>query len=515
MGNYRTELFSTRIATAVLFVVLAVSGIGFSLYLFYIANSLYMFVVASIFTILALISGLFNVFAATCYYRSFFYAKHFEDVKRGLKPLKSYPSVALIMVSCNEDPRIIKRCLLRLLELNYDKARVRYYLGDDSTDREISSSLREFCRQHGVAYTHRNGREGFKAGNINNVLRHSKEELVAIFDYDEYITDRNFLVELVPYFSDRKLAYVQTEKKYASGKGLFAESVALFDAFFFKFVQQARAFNNTAIFAGSCGIIRRSVIEGIGGFPEYITEDTFFSFESDMKGYKSLYVPKVYALGKPLESFTKLVKQQWRYNYGGTQFLWYFYRHRKPNKISPLSHIDYLTHGFGLNFASVILLFFTLVSVLIVLFVVPVVNLTFQQIFNIRYIEATLEIFGAIAFVLSLMVPVILTKVYFRSIRKGIMMLFLNFALAVVRTKAAIAATFNMNPTSVWGAKTSSRKRGMLFALMNTRIELLITLGLVVFGTWAALNNNIAGSIWLLWYAALYSLATIFFYKYG
>ena len=37
-----------------------------------------------------------------------------------------------------------------------------------------------------------------------------------------------------------------------------SDSINLFDAFFFKFIQPARAFNNTAIFSGSCGIIRRS-----------------------------------------------------------------------------------------------------------------------------------------------------------------------------------------------------------------------------------------------------------------
>jgi cellulose synthase (UDP-forming) len=89
-------------------------------------------------------------------------------------------------------------------------------------------------------------------------------------------------------------------------------------------VQPSRALNNTAIFAGSCGLIRRSALDKIGGFPEYIIEDTFFSFESDMHNYTSIYIPKVYAYGKPITTFTELVKQQWRYNYGDTQFMMYY-----------------------------------------------------------------------------------------------------------------------------------------------------------------------------------------------
>ena len=42
-------------------------------------------------------------------------------------------------------------------------------------------------------------------------------------------------------------------------------------------------------------------------------------------------------------------------------------RHNKDNKrMGALSKVDYFTHGFGLNYISVILIFFTVVSILIV-----------------------------------------------------------------------------------------------------------------------------------------------------
>ena len=105
---------------------------------------------------------------------------------------------------------------------------------------------------------HRNDRKGFKAGALNNMLKHSKEEFVAIFDYDEVPhKHRTSLMDMLPYFSDKKLSYIQTEKRYFKGT-FFSDTVDLFDAFFFKFVQPSRALNNTAIFAGSCGLIRRT-----------------------------------------------------------------------------------------------------------------------------------------------------------------------------------------------------------------------------------------------------------------
>ncbi|MGC8538125.1 MAG: glycosyltransferase [Candidatus Micrarchaeia archaeon] len=507
--------FSVRIITVIIFVLMAVAGIGFSAYLIYISHSLYMYVLAILFTILSVVSGFFNIFASAFYYRSYFYDRYLNTINSNLKPLKRKPKVAIIIPLYNEDVESVEKNVLRLFELNYPKKLLHFYIADDSTDEQKARAISEFCRDNGITYIHRENRKGFKAGALNNVIKRVYEEFIAIFDYDEYLINKNFLIDLLPYFSDKKLAYVQTEKRYKKSSGLFEQSIGLFDAFFFKFIQQARGSNNTAIFAGSCGIIRRSVWKELGGFPEYVIEDTFFSFEADMKKYHSLYIPTVYAEGKPIKSFTELVRQQWRYNYGDTQFLWYFYMHKKPKSMSPLSHIDYITHGFGLNYISVILVLFTLVSVMIVFSAVHFVPLTISQVFQQQYIGTDLEIFGGVAFLLSLIAPVIITKIYFNSVKKGLMIFMLNFSLAIVRTKAAFAAILGKNPALKWNRPEGRRKHDIVFAITNTKLELAFGIALVALGVVATAQHNLAGGIWLLWYAALYMLATVFIYKYG
>ncbi len=514
-------VLGTRIITSAIFVVIAIAGITFSLYLIYVANNVYMFFVAALFAVLSVVSGFFNIFTALMYYRSYFYDTHIKKITSQLKPVKRWPTIAVIMPVYNEDVRVVEKNLLRLKDLKYEKGKIKYYLGDDSTNPEMISELYRFCKKHGIVHVRRGTREGFKAGNVNNVLKISKEEYVAIFDYDEYVTDTNFLIDLIPYFNDKKLAYVQTEKSYIKGKTLFSDSIALFDAFFFKFIQQARALNNTAIFAGSCGIVKKSALDAVGGFPQYMIEDTFFSFESDMHGYNSIYVPKVYAIGKPLTTFTQLAKQQWRYNYGDTQFLRYFYKYKNPKRLTPLSNIDYVTHGFGLNYISLVLLLFTVVSVLIVFSAVPLTTITLQNLFNINanYIGVDLEIIGSFAFALSLVIPVVLTKLYFKSIKKGIMILMLNFALVVIRTKAALSALFTpplkLDLGKIWSRYKNNNRNNLTAALASTRTEIALAAGLAGLAGLAFLNGNLTGSIWLFWYAALYSLATIFFYRYG
>jgi cellulose synthase/poly-beta-1,6-N-acetylglucosamine synthase-like glycosyltransferase len=248
-----------------------------------------------------------------------------------------------------------------------------------------------------------------------------------------------------------------------------------------------------------------------------VIEDTFFSFESDVHNYKGLYLPKIYAYGRPVTTFTGLMRQQWRYNYGDTQFMFYFLkkRPRKLNLRSPLWNIDYITHGFGLNYLSVMLLLFTAASIMIVFSNLPFVHLTIFNFIKPGNSTIYLEAFGAVAFVLSLFVPIILTKIYFKSIRKGFMIFLLNFALAVVRTRAAIAALLNRSPSWQWKREKTRKNSDILYSIHSTKYELVLSSGLFIFGYLALASKNMSGGIWLLFYGCLYLCATVMIYKYG
>ncbi|MEM3827462.1 MAG: hypothetical protein QXR58_02580, partial [Candidatus Micrarchaeaceae archaeon] len=168
-----------------------------------------------------------------------------------------------------------------------------------------------------------------------------------------------------------------------------------------------------------------------------------------------------------------------------------------------------------LNYLSLVLIIFTFVSVLIVFSSFPLRYLTLNELFNIKDITFDLQAFGIIAFTLSLFIPVILTKVYFKSISKGVMIFILNFALAFIRTKAAIAAMLNADPKPQW-QKSKSKSGDLLHSLGNTKFEISFASLLFVLGYISImLNSNITGGLWLMWYGALYSIATILLYKYG
>ena len=502
-----------------LFSVLTVLGIGFSIYIMLITKSVLSEAVALAFLMLSAISGFFNTFTSYSYYRSYLYDKHLEKIQKGLKPLQRYPTVAVVMPVYNEDKNITERNFLRLMEMEYPKDKISFYLLDDSTDARIRNELKRFASRTGISYIHREDRRNFKAGALNNFCMNAKEEFLAIFDYDEYLSDKKFVLDLLPYFSNKKLSYVQTEKRFQKGT-FFSDTVDIFHGFFFKFIQPSRALNNTGIFAGSCGMIRTSYLKKMGGFPEYVTEDTFFSFESDANGYESLYLPKNYALGAPITKFSHLAKQQWRYNYGDTQFLGYFVgkilgkENKKPK--SRWLMVDYVTHGFGLNYISVVLIIFTLVSVAIVfsgLTIVPSSGIA--GMLTSSSAEIVFETLGVLAFSLSLLAPVVVTKLYFGSLKKGFMMLMLNFALAFIRTKAALLAIFNSTVNNSWtGISFLKAEKGIIFALKNSVVETVFSGALFVLGIVAMLINNMYGGLWLMGYGVFYISTAYMFYKY-
>ncbi|MCL5008036.1 MAG: glycosyltransferase [Candidatus Marsarchaeota archaeon] len=507
--------FNYRFLIILLFVAISVSGISFSLYLFLISNNMYTFVIAAVFFILSLVASVFNIYAAYLYYRSYFYNDYLNRISRGLKPINRYPKVAVIVPIRNENPDIVKRTLSSLMLMNYPKDKIRIYVSDSSSDMDAVDKIRDFCKSNGLTYIYGENRKG-KAGNLNRAMEALKDErYVAIFDYDERLVDRNFLIDLIPYFDDKMVAYVQTEKAYDKGN-LFTESIDLFDKFFFKFIEPARAMNNTAIYAGSCGLISRSVLNEMGGFPEYVIEDTFFSFDAHSKGYKGLYIPKVYALGIQLKTFSALSKQQWRYNFGDTEFIGYFVAKRKYMKErNMLDHMDYIMHGLGLSYISVILICFTVVSILIVFSTLSYTHISLGYLLNLNNITLDLEILGSGALFLSVFAPVVLSKIYFGSFKKGFMLFALNYALAITRAKAVIAVILRKNPFTYWRREARVRKNDAYFSLISTKVELLFAGLIFAFSYIAISTDNLIGGAWLIWYGIMYIFATIFVYRYG
>src|SRR6202044_1543704 len=170
---------------------------------------------------------------------------------------------------------------------------------DDSTDeaQQVARDCVERYQALGVpiVYIHRDNREGFKAGALQEGLAVSKGEFVAIFDAD-FIPPADFLRRTVPYFADTKLAMVQTRWSYINRNysALIEVQAILLDGHFA--IEHSSRFRSGLFFNfnGTAGIWRRAAIEDAGGWQhDTLTEDTDLSYRAQLRGWHFTYLPEI------------------------------------------------------------------------------------------------------------------------------------------------------------------------------------------------------------------------------
>ena len=105
------------------------------------------------------------------------------------------PRVTIQLPLFNEST-VTNRLLDAVAKMDYPASRLEIQVLDDSTDetQAIAHAHVERLRAQGVdaVYLHRVDRTGYKAGALENGLKHAKGELVAIFDAD-FVPDADFL----------------------------------------------------------------------------------------------------------------------------------------------------------------------------------------------------------------------------------------------------------------------------------------------------------------------------------
>lgn len=206
-----------------------------------------------------------------------------------------------------------------------------------------------------VRFVHVSPWPGFKSGALNLVLAEHTDpaaEVVGVIDAD-YLVNRGYLSALVGYFADPALAFVQTPQDYREYEG-DTYLTACYDAYkyFFETAMPSRNDRNSIIFGGTMGLIRRSVLEEMGGWDEWcITEDAESSLRMLRAGYQGLYVNQSFGQGIMPLTFTSLKKQRFRWCFGGVQILRKHWRSLMPwdrdptNRLSIVQRLDYLFGG--------------------------------------------------------------------------------------------------------------------------------------------------------------------------
>lgn len=268
----------------------------------------------------------------------------------GTKDINYFPSVDIFICTYNENESILRDTITGCKNIRYKNKKI--YLLDDGN----RPSIKKLATDFGINYITRDSNEGFKAGNINNALKQTNSELIAVFDAD-HIPVSTFLLELVDYFKDHNTGIVQTPQHFMNPdpfqKNLVVgKPIANEQDLFFRVIQPGLARWNAAICAGTNFIIRREPLIKVGGLPHNtVTEDMDLGLRLRHLGLMVRYHNKPLAVGLAPETFKDYLSQRLRWAAGTIQiFLFnrgvFFKDLTMPQKAFYLSGLLYYFFGF-------------------------------------------------------------------------------------------------------------------------------------------------------------------------
>lgn len=240
-------------------------------------------------------------------------------------PDHELPMVSLHVPAYNEPPAMMIETLDALARLDYPRFEV-IVIDNNTRDPAIWQPVEAHCAKLGPRFRffHVDPLAGFKAGALNFALARTAPEatVVAVIDSDYTVTP-DWLRDLASQFARPAMAIVQAPQDYRDADAnLFkAMCYAEYRGFFY-IGMLTRNERNAIIQHGTMTMVRKSVLEEVGGWAEWcITEDAELGLRIFERGYEATYFPQSYGQGLMPDTFIDFKKQRYRWAYGAMQIM--------------------------------------------------------------------------------------------------------------------------------------------------------------------------------------------------
>lgn len=287
-------------------------------------DTFYVFFIALYFIILVVLA----VFGIHRYHLTYLYYRHRKNrvaIAPKFESLKEVPFVTIQLPIYNEK-YVLPRLIQAISQLEYPKDRFEVQVLDDSTDEttEVARRIVQTYAGRGYPITllHRDNREGYKAGALQEGMKVAKGELIAIFDAD-FVPRPDFLKKMVPYFlCGKNIGMVQARWGHINPDySLLTKAQSIFLDGHFVIEHAGRNFSGRFFnFNGTAGIWRKSCIEAAGGWEhDTLTEDLDLSYRAQMKGWQFVFVPEVVVPAELPVEVNGFKSQQHRWAKGSIQ----------------------------------------------------------------------------------------------------------------------------------------------------------------------------------------------------
>lgn len=243
---------------------------------------------------------------------------------------RDWPKVSIHVPAHAEPPQMLIDTLRSLAALDYPDFEV-LVIDNNTADETLWRPVEACCARLGERFRffHVAPLAGYKAGALNFALRHTADDasIVAVVDSD-YQVEPDWLRDLVPWLDAPQVAIVQAPQAYRDGgDSAFKTMCEAEYRGFFDIGMVTRNDRNAIIQHGTMTMIRRSVLEEVGGWAEWtITEDAELGLRVLEHGYEAQYTRRCYGRGLTPDNFADYRAQRYRWALGAIQIL---RRHRR------------------------------------------------------------------------------------------------------------------------------------------------------------------------------------------
>jgi cellulose synthase (UDP-forming) len=226
-----------------------------------------------------------------------------------LPPSPPGRSVDVFVPVYDESVDLVEDALHAALAMRYPH---RTYLLDDARDPRFA----EVATRLGVGYLTREGHRDAKAGNVNAALARTDGEFVTVFDVD-HVPVPEFLDAVLGAFDDPTTACAQSGVAFHNRQDSLVSRATIEQAYdIYGPTSMGMAGCGAAPVWGSHTTFRRSALEDVGGYQPGLAEDLHTSLRLHAAGWRSVYVPAVYATGLVPSDLRAFTMQQRKWSRG-------------------------------------------------------------------------------------------------------------------------------------------------------------------------------------------------------
>jgi cellulose synthase/poly-beta-1,6-N-acetylglucosamine synthase-like glycosyltransferase len=245
--------------------------------------------------------------------------------KAGPPALTRSPFVSFHVPICSEPPDVVEKTLRAFNGLHYDAFEV-LVIDNNTKDQSLWRPIEALCRELGPKFRffHLESWSGFKAGALNYALRQTAPaaSLIGVIDAD-YETAPEFLAEVVGYFQDEQIAFVQTPQDYRDWSPKPFSRMCYWEYWqVFAVSMKVRSRRNAILMHGTMSLVRKDAVLQAGGWAEWcLTEDSELGLRLLSNRLRSVYVTKTYGRGLVPFTYGDYKRQRRRWVIGGVQQL--------------------------------------------------------------------------------------------------------------------------------------------------------------------------------------------------